>query len=191
MSNYPQYAEIENTQYPINTDFRVALKCNEVAESDVSEEEKSLAIIYLLYGDKGIEASHHWEKLLKIAMKYLTCGKENTEVSEKEVDMSYKEDMGYIKTSFFYDYQIDLNAKKMHWWEFYEKLCGLSEKCILNRVIYLRTFDISQIKDRKEKEKWIKQKKAVALKQKKIIKKTKKEEELDRLFREQINPRRR
>lgn len=191
MSNYPKYAEIENTQYPINTDFRVALKCNEVAESDVSEEEKSLATIYLLYGDKGIEASHHWEKLLKIAMKYLSCGKENTEVSEKEVDMSYKEDMGYIKTSFFYDYQIDLNTKKMHWWEFYEKLCGLSEKCILNRVIYLRTFDISQIKDRKEKEKWIKQKKAVALKKKKIIKKTKKEEELDRLFREQINPRRR
>ena len=188
MSNYPKYAEVDNIKYPINTDFRVALKCNEVAESDVSDEERSLAIIYLLYGDKGLQVPHHWKQLLKIATRYLSCGKENTEVSEKEVVMSYKKDMGYIKTSFFYDYKIDLNSKKMHWWEFYEKLCGLSEKCILNRVIYLRTFDISQIKDRKEKEKWMRQKKAVALKKKKITKKTKKEEELDRLFRNQINP---
>lgn len=191
MSNYPKYAEVNNIKYPINTDFRVALKCNEVAESDISNEERSLAIIYLLYGDKGLQASQHWEQLLKIAIKYLSCGKENIEVSEKEVDMSYKEDMSYIKTSFFYDYQIDLNTKNMHWWEFYEKLCGLSEKCILNRIRYLRTFDVSQIKDRKEKEKWIKQKKSVALKKNKVVKKTKKEEELDRLFREQINPQRR
>lgn len=191
MSNYPKYAEVNNIKYPINTDFRVALKCNEVAESDISNEERSLAIIYLLYGDKGLQASQHWEQLLKIAIKYLSCGKENIEVSEKEVDMSYKEDMGYIKTSFFYDYQIDLKTKKMHWWEFYEKLCGLSEKCILNRIRYLRNFDVSQIKDRKEKEKWIKQKKSVALKKNKVIKKSKKEEELDKLFREQINPQRR
>lgn len=191
MSNYPKYAEVNNIKYPINTDFRVALKCNEVAESDISNEERSLAIIYLLYGDKGLQASQHWEQLLKIAIKYLSCGKENIEVSEKEVDMSYKEDMGYIKTSFFYDYQIDLNTTKMHWWEFYEKLCGLSEKCILNRIRYLRNFDVSQIKDRKEKEKWIKQKKSVALKKNKVIKKSKKEEELDKLFREQINPQRR
>ena len=69
--------------------------------------------------------------------------------------MDYKQDWKYIRTSFFSEYNIDLDNTKMHWWRFYDLLCGLSEKCILNRVHYIRDFDISQIKDSKEKEKWI------------------------------------
>ncbi len=195
MSNYPQFAEIDNVRYPINTDFRVALECNEIAESEISDEERGLAIIYKLFGEKGLKAPQHWERLLKIAKKFFSCQSvyENNEDPDKEVDMSYLEDMGYIRTSFFYDYKIDLNTEKMHWWEFYEKLCGLSEKCILNRIRYMRTFDVNQIKDRKEREKWIRQKERIALKKKKTfskIKKTRREEELDKLFREQLKPQR-
>ena len=32
--NYPEYIEVENKKYKINTDFRIAIKCNEIAENE-------------------------------------------------------------------------------------------------------------------------------------------------------------
>lgn len=186
MNNYIEYALVNNKKYKINTDFRVALRCNEVAESNVSQEEKALAIIYLLFGDEGLDNPNDWEKLLKIALKYLNVNKDNDKDNEtEEANMDFKQDWSYIRTSFFYDYGIDLENTQMHWWKFYELLSGLSEHCILSRIRFVRDFDISQIKDRKEKEKWIKQKKAVALKKKERIK-TDEEKELDELFEKQL-----
>lgn len=184
MTNYPHFAQVKNKKYKINTDFRVALKCNEVANSSVSEEERALAIIYLLFGDEGLKNAEDWNGLLSIALKYLSCGKEKQE-NEEEIDMDYGQDWEYIRTSFFYDYNVKLEqGTYMHWWEFYNLLCGLSEKCILNRVRFVRTFDVNQIKDSKEKEKWIKQKEQLALKKDNI--KTSEEKRLDELFEKQL-----
>lgn len=187
MNRYPKFAQIEDRKYKINTDYKIALSCNKIAKSNVSEEERALAIIYLLFGEKGLNNSDDWNELLKIALKYLNCNKEikNNTSSDEEVDMDYEQDWEYIRTSFFYDYKIRLNESKyMHWWEFYNLLCGLSDKCILNRIRFIRNFDVNEIKDIKEKEKWIKQKEEVALKHKRI--KSSEEERLDKLFEEQM-----
>lgn len=185
MNSYPEYVKVNNKKYKINTDFRVALKCNEIAESDnIQDNERALAILYLLYGDEGLHNSADWEQLLKIGIKYLKCGKENKSDEDKEADMSYSQDWGYIQASFFSDYNIDLSNKQMHWWMFYDLLCGLTEKSILNRVRFVRDFDISQIKDSKEKQKWIEQKEQVALKKTRV--KTLEEKKLDELFEKQL-----
>lgn len=186
MTNYPNFAQVKNKKYKINTDFRIALECEKVARSNVSDEERALAIIYLLYGDEGLENSSDWNNLLPIALKYLSCGKEKQEdTEEQEVDMDFEQDWEYIRTSFFYDYKAKLEqGTYMHWWEFYNLLCGLSEKCILNRVRYIRNFDLEQIKDSKEREKWAKQKEQLALKKENT--KTAEEKRLDELFEKQM-----
>lgn len=122
-----------------------------------------------------------------MAIKFLRYGIEieNNYNKNEEVSMDYQQDWKYIRTSFFSEYNIDLDTTKMHWWRFYDLLCGLSEKCIFNRVQYIRDFDISQIKDSKEKEKWIKQKEALALKHKEN-EKTAEEKRLDELFLKQL-----
>lgn len=122
-----------------------------------------------------------------MAIKFLRCEIEiesNYNENEK-VSMDYQQDWKYIRTSFFSEYNIDLDTTKMHWWRFYDLLCGLSEKCILNRVQYIRDFDLSQIKDSKEREKWIKQKEVLALKHKEN-EKTAEEKRLDELFLKQL-----
>lgn len=188
MINYPNFAQIKNKKYKINTDYKVALKCDEISKSDVSEEERALAIIYLLFGDEGLNNSEDWNELLQIGLKYLNCGKEiKRNDSEEEANMDFKQDWSYIQASFFSDYNLNLSNIEMHWWQFYDLLCGLTEKCILNRVRFVRDFDISQIKDSKEKEKWIKQKEQVALKRKEI--KTSEEKRLDDLFEQQLKGR--
>ena len=89
--NYPKYAQIEDRLYEINTDFRVAIKCNEVAEDKtISDTERALAIIYLLFGEKGLK-SHDREALLEKAKTYLSCGQE-IENNDEEPDMDYIED---------------------------------------------------------------------------------------------------
>lgn len=186
MTNYPKFAQIKNKKYKINTDYKIALRCEEISRSEVSDEERALAIIFLLFGDEGLKDSENWNDLLQIALKYLNCGKEINNIKNKkeEVNMDFNQDWSYIKTSFFSDYNIDLSNSQMHWWQFYELLCGLSDKCIFNRVRFIRDFDISQIKDSKERQKWMEQKEQVALKKERI--KTSEEKRLDDLFEQQL-----
>ena len=184
MNNYPEYAKVKEKKYKINTDFKIALKCNEIAESNIPDEERGMAIIYMLFGDEGLNDTENWNELLSVAIKFLSYGKEIKQ-SNEEVNMSFKQDWGYIQASFFSDYKIDLSKEKMHWWKFYDLICGLTENCVLNRVRFVRDFDISQIKDAKEKEKWIKQKQQVALK-KEEKEKTDEEKRLDELFERQL-----
>lgn len=166
----PEYAEVNGKRYKINTDFRIALECEKIAKDEfVGEYERALAIIYKLFGEEGLNSSQDHEKLLEMAIKYLKCGKEVEYNSNEEPNMDYEQDRGYIKASFFSDYKVaDVFSKKyMHWWDFCDYLNGLTEDCVLNRVRYIRDYDISDVKDPKERKKWLEQKESVALKKQK------------------------
>lgn len=173
--NYPEYVKVDDKKYKINTDFRVAIECQEIATDEtISDFERALAIIYKLFGDDGINDTNNYEKLLELAQKYLSCGKEVVDDNE-EPDMDFIQDMDYIETSFMSDYSIDLANTEMHWWKFYNLMNGLSNSdigncCVLNRVRNLRTYDTKDIKDQKELERIKKAKEQVALK-KRVVKK--------------------
>lgn len=173
---YPQYVEIDGKRYKINSDFRVAIQCNEIAMDDsIRDFERALAIIYKLYGEEGLNDFQNHEKLLDYAKKFLCCGEEKKETKEKP-DMDYIEDEKYIKSSFKFDYNYDPYDKEyLHWYEFYNDLNNLSNNefncCILSRIRSLRNYDTSKIKDVKERKKIIEAKKSVALKRDKLSKK--------------------
>ena len=184
--NNPEYVKVGDKKYKINTDFRIAIECNDIAQDDsIGDTERPLAIIYKLFGDEGIDNPQDWEKLLELSIKYLSLNRDTSGVDkDTEIDMNFNEDMDYIEASFMSDYGIDLTKTKMHWWKFYTLIEGLSNSelgncCVLNRVRNLRTFDLSQIKDNKEREKMAKAKEMVALKitKKNEVKLTKKQEE--------------
>ena len=168
--DYPKYVKIGEKKYKINTDFRVAIECQEIALDDsIGDFERALAIIYKLFGDDGLDDSNNYEKLLELAQKYLSCGKEIDSKTNEEPDMDFIQDMPYIKASFRSDYNINLDVEEMHWWEFYGLINGLSNSemgncCVLNRIRNLRTFDTKDIKDQKELAKINEAKKQVALK---------------------------
>ena len=174
--DYPKYVKIGEKKYKINTDFRVAIDCQEIAlDETIGDYERALAIIYKLFGDDGLEDFDNHQRLLELAKKYLSCGKE-VEGNNEEPDMDYKQDMEYIEASFMSDYTIDLATQKMHWWKFYKLLNGLSNSelgncCVLNRVRNLRNYDTKDIKDQKELNKINEAKKQVALKKRNKVNK--------------------
>ena len=185
--NNPEYVKIGDKKYKINSDFRVALECNKIAEDrSISDTERAMAIIYKLYGDEGLNDYENHSELLRLGLKFLSLGKE-IEKPEEEPDMDFEQDMDYIETSFISDYGIDLSKEKMHWWKFYNLINGLSNSelgncCVLNRVRNLRRFDPSTIKDSKERQKIIDAKKSVALKKKQPVLTKEQEESIEQII---------
>ena len=167
---YPEYAEINGKRYKINTDFRVAIKCNEVAlDKNISDYERALAIIYILFGEEGLNNEKDYKDLLRISISYLACGKKVNNKKQEKLDMDYIQDMDYIEASFMSDYGIDLTNETMHWWKFSNLINGLSNSelgntCILNRIRNIRNMNQNEIKDQKERKKIIELQKEFALK---------------------------
>ena len=186
MNDYPKYIEVEGKRYLINSDYRVALKIDEIWKDDtIGDYEKILATIYKLFGDEALEDTQHQDKFLSLALKFLRCGMTDEELqNDKEPSMDFKQDASYIKSSFAYCYpQKDL-SKYMHWWEFNDLLKGLTEDCSLNNVRYIREESLKGKKG-EELQKWIKLKEQVALKREK----TAREKELDKQWEELMKKR--
>lgn len=193
---YPEFVKVEDKRYKINTDFRYALKCVEICEDGtISDYERSLAVIYTLFGDEGINTPKHYEKLLELAQKYLLCGEEYKDTNKKP-DMDFKQDKNVIASSFKYDYQYNPYQKKyLHWYEFHNDLMNLSNSefgtcCALSRLRNFRNLDPNEIKDEKKRNEIIEEQKRVAVK-KNLIKKEKvfTDEEIANMeeFRKQMN----
>jgi len=168
--DYPEYVEIEGKRYKINTNFKVAIECNKIAtDTSIRDYERALAIIYKLFGEKGLNDFDNHEKLLELAQKYLTCGK-GLNKNEGKPDMDYEQDYGLIWASFLSDYNgLDIDKTDIHWWKFQELINGLSNSefgncCILNKIRGIRNKKISEIKDPKEKDIYRKLQKEYALK---------------------------
>lgn len=170
MIEYPEYIELNNKKYKINTDYKVALRVLELIDNgEVSDYERSIGLIVMLFGS---ECPVNNESL-ELARKYLQCGQENIEHTSRNPDMDLSSDSKYIVASFQKEYGMDITQESLHWWKFYSLLEGLGEDCILTKVRTIRNEDLSDYKDRKARKRLIEAKKSVAL----PVKYSKKEKE--------------
>lgn len=156
--NKPEYVKVDGELYKINTDFRVALRCNKIAnDNDIGDSERALAIIYILFGEKGLNCQNS-SKLLELGLKYLALGKngEIKQEKEQEHELDFEKCEGLIKSSFKYDYNYDpYELEYLHFYDFYNDLENLSNNefgtcCVLNRIINVLNYDTKGIKDSKE-----------------------------------------
>lgn len=161
--------KIGDTIYEAKTDYKTAIKCNDIAtDESIGNFERTLGVLCTIFGEKGLDNPDHYEKLLNWAKNWLSCGKEVKQTNEKP-DMDFTEDMDYIVASFQSDFGINLDKEDMDWHRFITLMNGLSSSefgnsCILNRIRSIRNYDLSTIKDPKERRKMAEAKQAVALK---------------------------
>lgn len=159
--NKPKYVKIGEKKYPINTDFRIALECNNIAtDTSIGDYERALAIIYKLFGDEGLECDEQG-KLLELGMKYLNMGTESQKEAKKEQkhELDISKCVGLIKSSFKFDYGYDpYDLDYLHWYDYYNDLSNLSNSefgtcCALSRIASIINMDVKEIKDSKERRK--------------------------------------
>lgn len=160
---YPTKMEINNHIYNIDTDYKTALACFEaINDETITDIERGVAVVTLLLG-KGVPLEDMQEALNKCAW-YLRCGND-ANPKQDEIDMDYFEDEKYIRTSIRQCYHIDINKEKnVHWWEYNELIEGLTEETLLSRIREIRTYDLREIQDAKDREKMRKAKEQVQLK---------------------------
>lgn len=173
---YPTKMEANGHIYPINTDYRVALAClRAIGDTSITDLERFYACESLLLGYNVLPQD---EYILKSKIKeYLMCGREENN-DNSEIDMDYFQDEKYIRTSIKQVYHgLDiLKLDYLHWYEFNELIEGLTTDSVLERIRELRTYDVSNISDEKEKQRIIKAKEKIALKKpKKELTKSQKE----------------
>lgn len=163
--NNPNYVKVDDKLYKINTDFRVAIECNKIAQdTKIGDYERAMAIIYKLFGEDGLNCVKI-EKLLELGIKYISLLDTNKNSLKNDLKANYDIDIsrckGLIKSSFKFDYNYNpYELKYLHWHDFYNDLENLSTSefgncCILNRVISILNQDASKIKDDKERQKLI------------------------------------
>lgn len=178
---YPTKMEGKNGHiYNINTDYRIALACfKALNDTEITDLERFYAIETLLLGEDVLEED---EPILKEKISnYLRCGKkENIEVEEKDFD--YLQDEQEVKTSIRQCYNnLDIGKLEyLHWYEYNELISGLTNDSLINKIRDLRNYDISDIKDEKQKKKIIEAQQRVALKEEHI--KTDEEKEIDEFW---------
>ena len=191
--NNPQYVKVDDKLYKINTDFRIALECNNIAEDKtIGEYERALAIIYKLFGEDGLDCENQ-NKLLELAMKYLLLGNDKKELkneNKEKYELDFDKCIGLIKASFKFDYKYDpYELEYLHWYDFYNDLESLSTSefgncCILNRVTSILNQEPKEIKDNKQRQKLIEAQKLLQQKycKQEEVKMTKEQEESARAF---------
>jgi len=162
--NNPNYVKVDDKLYKINTDFRIALECNAIAEdTSIGNLERALAIIYKLFGEDGLNCNNQ-NKLIELAEKYLLLGNNKKDLKNKnkeKYELDFNKCIGLIKASFKFDYKYDpYELEYLHWYDFYNDLESLSTSefgncCVLNRVISILNQEPKEIKDSTQRSKLI------------------------------------
>ena len=191
--NNPQYVKVDDKLYKINTDFRVALECNNIAEDNsIGDLERAMAIIYKLFGENGLDCENQ-NRLLELAMKYLLLGndkKEPKNENKEKYELDFNKCIGLIKASFKFDYKYDpYELEYLHWYDFYNDLESLSTSefgncCILNRITSILNQEPKEIKDNKQRQRLIEAQKLLSQKycKQKEVEMTKEQEESAKAF---------
>lgn len=160
---YPKHVTIDGVKYPINTDFRVALKCFDIInDENISDTERTYAVVYKLFG--LIPKDEDMHIFVEKVEKYLGCGETQEQHKERKKDMDFEQDFKYLVASFMSDYHINLVESDMHWYQFINLIQGFTENSVMNRVRDLRNYDLSEVKDQKQRNKIIKAQESVTLK---------------------------
>ena len=155
--NKPEYVKVDDKLYKINTDFRVAIECNKIAQDkNIGNLERGLAIIYKLFGEDGLECTR-MDKLQELGIKYISLLDNEEKSLKNDFREKFKLDItkceGIIRSSFKFDYGFDpYELEYLHWYDFYNDLANLSTSefgncCILNRIVDILNQDASKIKD--------------------------------------------
>ena len=180
---YPEYAQIGDQKYKINTDFRVAKECYIIInDSTITDLERTIAVIFKLF---GFIPQENFDVFLEKAVIFLSCGRPKTQEDEEETeqpDYDVNYDEGFIEASFQSCYGIDLSQTNLHWWRFNDLIQGLDKNCILSRVREIRNYDINEIKDPVQRAKMAQSQEALKLPERISAEEQQKIDEFEKFF---------
>lgn len=141
----PEAVLIDGKEYPINTDYRTAIRIIEAFESDeLTNLEKNEIMLELLYGEKKIP--ENIPEAIDMALRFLDgdCDKEESSPDDDNSPgetrlYSFTQDARYIFSGILQTHGIDITTTEMHWWKFIILFMDLDKDCFFNQLLSIRS----------------------------------------------------
>ncbi|MCM1295667.1 MAG: bacteriophage Gp15 family protein [Muribaculaceae bacterium] len=142
---------------PISPDYRNMIRFDQILQHpEMSESEK----LYLGLCQLWPEIPQDIEWAVHKLLWFYSCGhlaneggKPNKVQPEPLRAYDFDKDSELIYAGFYAAYGISLTTIRfLHWWEFIALLSGLPDTTQMGRIMYYRTVDISQVKDKHQRE---------------------------------------
>ena len=166
IDDLPISITVGGAEYPVNTDFRTAIRFAVMLQDRrIDETSKYFVAIRLFLGDVDIpDCAGAIREILDFYRGGKRGGKGNKGGGRSERVYDFEEDAGLIYAAYLEQYGIDLcETKYMHWWKFRALFDGLSDKTQLVKVIGYRTIEITDDMTAKQKKRYRELKRQYAL----------------------------
>lgn len=172
----PESVSINNKEYGIITDFREWIRFTDMLrDKKVPSGVKELLALHMFDEPQKL-SDVSMREIIFAFMDFLSCkpceqtiasGDEQSDPVERGPEiLSYKIDAPYIIAGFLQCYGIDLlEIPYMHWWKFKMLFDGLNEETTIKKMVYYRSVDLSEIKDKEERKRIRKIQQRIALPQ--------------------------
>jgi hypothetical protein len=151
----PNTITINNTEYEINTDFRVWVEIDRLLTESKGMSPQILAsILRLSFKSKTLPPK--LEDTLSAIINFYGCNEASSKKtskgakSQKQI-VSFTYDSGLIYAAFLSQYHIDLTCDSLHWWKFRALFDALTDEHKLSEVMKCRGTDALKIKDRERR----------------------------------------
>ena len=140
----PDHVTIGDTEYRINSDFRVSILFELlISDPEVPDDRKLLQALRLYYGD---DIPTDIPEAIRMIKWFYGGGKklkdeenkaedEEEKASAEPPSFSFEHDAPYIYSAFLQQYGIDLVEEDLHWWKFRALLVSLTEDCKFVKIV--------------------------------------------------------
>lgn len=142
----PETLEMDGREYPVNSDFRAALKIFRLLDDpDIADRHKPVMACGLFYpGDIPPDG-------MRLMLEWLSPGDKKKRRDPNAPPMDFEFDADVIYASFLQQYGIDLlRVERMHWYAFLTLLRGLGEGTALSARLYVRGRDTRRLKGKEK-----------------------------------------
>lgn len=142
----PIKIKVEDTEYPINTDFRSSILFELLMQDTEIENDKKTELALDLYYPT---IPQNIDKAIEQLLWFYRCGKEIQEAkgySNKSKDLIYSFDFDdmYIYSAFLDQYHIDLqDIEYLHWWKFKAMFYALKDDSTISKIMGYRSVEIT------------------------------------------------
>lgn len=147
---YPESVVVNGKEYAIETDFRKWIEFHDIALQQGNDEERVMKILSL-YKDQYPEDIQ--EAVQALCDFYASGQKSDDRRTGKAIpNYDFEFDQDYFVSGFKENYGISLlSISYLHWWEFLALFRGMNSDTELKQRMQVRSIDIGQIKDIKER----------------------------------------
>lgn len=154
----PETLEVKGRALLVDTDFRTWMEFEQLLREAQPDEWKAEAALGLCYREDRL---FDMAEAMRRLFEFYVCGEPESERPKKKAGKiqkriyDYERDIKMIYAAFRAQYGINLQTiEHLHWWEFRAMFEGLTEDHLIVKVIGYRGIDLTQIKNKSERQRY-------------------------------------